>query len=104
WIDAPRDGHLNLRNGPGRSYNVIDKMPHGAKAHVLYKQDGWYKLRFDGRIGWASSRFLSDRKVKKDNKKNDKTFDSFDDAVAACNGTTGVARQACLAKNISRIK
>ncbi|SNS61531.1 SH3 domain-containing protein, partial [Antarctobacter heliothermus] len=62
WIDAPRDGHLNLRNGPGRSYTVIDKMPHGAKARVIYKQDGWYKLTFEGRTGWASSRFLSDRK------------------------------------------
>ncbi|WP_417207012.1 SH3 domain-containing protein [Antarctobacter sp.] len=64
WIDAPRFGHLNLRNGPGQAYQVIEKMPHGAKAHVIYKQDGWYKLRFEGKTGWANSRFLSEHKVK----------------------------------------
>ncbi|WP_198319851.1 SH3 domain-containing protein [Antarctobacter heliothermus] len=108
WIDSPRNGRLNLRNGPGKGYKVIDKMAHGAKVRVLYKQDGWYKLTFDGKTGWANSHFLSDRKVKgngkTNNKKGGKTFDSFEDAVAACKGVLGVDRQACLARNISRIK
>lgn len=107
WIDAPRNGQLNLRSGPGRNYKVIDKMPHGAKARVIYKQNGWYKLRFDGKTGWANSRRLSDHKVKDTNrpgKQDTKTYDNFVDAFAACSGLNRNDRQACIARNIRRIK
>lgn len=63
WVDAPRHGQLNLRTGPGRHYHVIAKIPHGARTRVIQKQDGWYKLRFDGKTGWANSRFLSAQKI-----------------------------------------
>lgn len=60
WVDAPRDGFLNLRSGPSTGYYVIDQMPHGSKVHVLATPGKWYKVRHEtGSVGWAHSSFLS---------------------------------------------
>lgn len=60
WVDAPRDGFLNLRTGPSTSYHVLGKMPHGSKVKVLATPGKWYKVRHDsGTVGWAHSAFLS---------------------------------------------
>ena len=58
YVNAPRDGFLNLRIGPGTQYHVIDKMPHAAPVEVLYRGHSWYKVAYGHRIGWAHKRFL----------------------------------------------
>ncbi|SMX43507.1 SH3 domain-containing protein [Maliponia aquimaris] len=65
WVDAPRDGYLNLRTGPSTHYHVIGKMPHGSKVEVLHTPGKWYKVRHQsGTVGWAHSAFLSSHPVR----------------------------------------
>ena len=65
WVDAPRDGFLNLRTGPSTKYRVIDQMPHGSKVKLLHAPGKWYKVKHrSGAVGWAHSAFLSDRPIR----------------------------------------
>jgi hypothetical protein len=52
---------LNLRDGPGTWATVIDQMPQGSPVRVLDgpTDDGWYKVRYDGIVGWAYGGYLS---------------------------------------------
>lgn len=48
-------GNLRLREGPSTRYRRIGLMPWGTMVDVLGKDQGhaWYKVNFDGLIGWA---------------------------------------------------
>lgn len=60
WVNAPRDGYLNLRTGPSTGYRVIEQMPHRSKVEILHAPGKWVKLRSErGRIGWAHSGWLT---------------------------------------------
>jgi uncharacterized protein YraI len=51
---------LNLRTGPGTSYQVQLVMPGGASVEVMGDpQGGFYPLRYNGTKGWASGDWLS---------------------------------------------
>lgn len=51
--------NLNLRSGPGTQHSILVTMPSGSTVDVLESADGWDKVRFGDRIGWASASFLS---------------------------------------------
>lgn len=60
FVNAPKDGYLNLRAGPSTAYEVQYQMPHGTEVEILRKEDGWARIRHEsGRTGWASSRYLT---------------------------------------------
>ena len=60
YVNAPKDGYLNLRTGPSTWYHVISKMKHGSAIHVISAPGKWYKVRDKyGSIGWAHSNFMS---------------------------------------------
>ena len=60
WVDAPRDGYLNLRTGPGTGYRIIEHMPHRSRVEILHRPGKWAKVRASsGRIGWAHGSWLS---------------------------------------------
>lgn len=51
---------LNLRQGPGTSYNVVTVMPGGATVSIMGEpQGGFYPVSFHGSTGWASGDFLT---------------------------------------------
>ena len=53
---------VNMRSGPGTSYNRIGKLHRGDEVTVLRSPgNGWVKLRAHetGRVGWMSARLLS---------------------------------------------
>ena len=53
------DGRLNLRTGPGTTYDVVTVMPDGASVELRGElQNGFQPLAFDGVTGWASSEWL----------------------------------------------
>ena len=60
YVDAPKDGYLNLRTGPSTGYHVIAKMKHGSPIHAIAATGKWYKVRTQhGSVGWAHSGFMS---------------------------------------------
>lgn len=49
--------HVNMRNGPGTSYSVVERLSRGQAVEVLSDPgNGWLKLRVSdsGRIGWMA--------------------------------------------------
>ncbi len=46
---------LNVRSGPGLSYNVVDHLKHGKQLEVLSSSDDWLQVNYDGRTGWVAS-------------------------------------------------
>jgi len=54
-------GNLNLRSGPSTSYKVLRVMPKGSLAVTVERttpSGRYYKLEYDGTIGWASGNYL----------------------------------------------
>lgn len=46
---------LNVRTGPGLSYDVMDQVTSGQRLDVIEENNGWYKIRLDNdQIGWVA--------------------------------------------------
>ena len=50
-------GFLRVRSGPGTNYSEIGKASPGKKYKYLAKQGSWFKIRFQGKEGWVSSKY-----------------------------------------------
>ena len=53
---------VNLRKGPGKEYDVIDTMPKGAAVEVIGSENGWIKVKYNGKEGFMGSSYLSKTK------------------------------------------
>lgn len=55
---------LNVRTGPGTSYEKVKSLPQNTKVHRVAKGDNnWSKIEIDGKIFYVSSNYLSKNKV-----------------------------------------
>ena len=52
-------GNVNLRTGPGTSYQRILTLPAGARVWVGGSLNGWYHVRFNGTEGYVSSSYIA---------------------------------------------
>ncbi|MCB1349418.1 MAG: SH3 domain-containing protein [Paracoccaceae bacterium] len=56
-VDAPWG--LNLRTGPGTSYDVIKSLPHGSYVTKVKAHGGWIKVHTSsGHAGWVAAQYL----------------------------------------------
>ena len=53
-------GQLNVRSGPGTSYDVIGKAPLNAYYNIVGgPQNGWYQIAYNGGTGWVSDSYVN---------------------------------------------
>lgn len=52
-------GYLNIRDRPSISAPVVAKAYDGARLTVLNQWQGWYLVRFQDVLGWASGNFIT---------------------------------------------
>lgn len=52
-------GYLNIRDRPNTSANVLARAYDGSRLTVLNEWQGWYLVRFNGILGWASGNFIT---------------------------------------------
>ena len=52
-------GGVNLRSGPGTSYDKVATVSLGSEVQAAAKQDGWTFVSVDGKFGWINSDYLS---------------------------------------------
>ncbi|HLZ69727.1 MAG TPA: SH3 domain-containing protein [Dehalococcoidia bacterium] len=73
---------LNLRSGPGQSYDVLAVMPNGATVIITGNptSDNWLPVQYNGQIGWADGVYV--------------TLNSPTPPQAGGNGSPGVAAAA----------
>lgn len=68
---------LNVRSGPGRTYDVIDVVRKNEKFEVLEEKNGWYKISVEGQVGWVSEKgtaLIHDRTIDELLKQGDQYF------------------------------
>lgn len=58
WVRA--EGGLNVRRGPGQSYEAVGRLENGAKVIPLAWQDGWAYVDLGSFVGWCSGDYLFD--------------------------------------------
>ncbi len=59
---------LNMRSGAGTSYRVITTLNKGTVVDVVSESNGWTKVKYDGRLGYVSSKYLEAIKPESSNK------------------------------------
>ena len=54
-------GYLNVRNGPGTSYSVTDRLTNGNTVIILSTNGEWYRILYHGtKTGYVHSAYVSD--------------------------------------------
>ncbi len=49
---------LNVRNGPGTSYDIVGKLDNGAKVKIVDTNNKWDKIQYNDIEGWVLSEYL----------------------------------------------
>ena len=50
---------LNMRSGPGGNYGVIGTLRNNDKVEIIKEVDGWYEIRFNGKVGYVSKSYIT---------------------------------------------
>ena len=58
-INADTGGTVNMRNGPGRKYDILHQIPIGTRVPVYdVGMDGWYQIGYLGKTGYMLGQYL----------------------------------------------
>lgn len=63
---------LNMRTGPTTKAKRVLTIPKGKKVYAYQRKTvsgTWYKVKYNGKVGWVSGKYLSSKKAKKTVKK-----------------------------------
>lgn len=66
-------GSVNVRSGPGTSYSRVTSGSKGEKAYIIGINEGWYKIIFNGKIGYVRSDYLDLTETPYENKSSSKS-------------------------------
>ncbi|GAA0699462.1 hypothetical protein GCM10008904_04710 [Paraclostridium ghonii] len=69
---------LNMRSGASTSYRVIVKIKKGTEVEVISESNGWSKIKYDGRIGYVSSEFLSNENKANSSRKSNENINTYE--------------------------
>ena len=58
-VDVDESSWLNMREEPSVKAMEVERLPRGAIVEVLETTEDWWKVRYKGETGWASSSYLS---------------------------------------------
>ncbi len=50
---------LNVRSGAGTNYSVLGSLSKGSKVEVISESNGWSKIKYNGSVGYVSSKYLT---------------------------------------------
>ncbi len=50
---------VNVRSGPGTTYDRLGTLPLGYAIRVLEEQAGWYRISFNSQEGWVAGQYTS---------------------------------------------
>lgn len=63
-VSIPSECFLSVRSGAGNEYPVIGSLAAGSKIDVISETLGWYKINFQGGIGYVNAYYISGVKSK----------------------------------------
>ncbi|MBD8068093.1 SH3 domain-containing protein [Bacillus sp. PS06] len=62
YVDVSSNSTLNLRSSASTNATITAKLAKGTEVKVLSESNGWSKVQANGKEGYVSSEFLSDKK------------------------------------------
>lgn len=78
--------NLNARNGAGTSYRIIMKLKKGTVVELLSQSNGWAKIKYDGRLGYVSIKYLSENQSQESSGTNTTTKEVNTDSLNVRSG------------------
>lgn len=61
---------LNFRSGPNTDYSIIGELSEGTSVTILSENNGWYKINYDGTVGYVYSNYISTGNASSNNSTN----------------------------------
>ena len=76
---------LNLRKGPSTNTSVITVIPQGATVSITAKNGVWYKINYNGNVGYVDSRYimLGEKPIEKPSENAQGAYDKILSAMKA---------------------
>jgi hypothetical protein len=65
---------LNVRVGPGTKYSISYTLKQGDEVELLSKENNWYKIKYLGQVGYASSKYLNFNRTISETNSNRNSF------------------------------
>ncbi|MDD3679051.1 MAG: SH3 domain-containing protein [Patescibacteria group bacterium] len=65
WINAK--GGLNMRSEPSKESQIVKIIPNGTELTAIELSGDWYKVSYDGKIGWVHRDFIKTFKEEESN-------------------------------------
>lgn len=50
---------INFRSGPSTYYEVVGQISPCIKLEIVYKENGWYNVRWNGHEGWVAANYVA---------------------------------------------
>lgn len=106
--------NLNMRSGPGTSYEKLAIIPKGTSIEMAEDCDcAWIKVSYKGIIGYVSSKYLSDKQPVNYLKSDTRTYESGTNSTShrvksskhtdsAPDGATALCRDGTYSYSVSR--
>ncbi len=58
-IKLKTDPNLKIRSGASKKSTTIGRIPNGASFEYIKEQNGWLRIRYNGKMGWISKQYTS---------------------------------------------
>lgn len=80
---------VNMRSGPSTSNSVVDKVSGGEKVFIFGFNCGWYKVKYDGQIGYIRSDLVTLTEVPYENSGSSNTYGKSSSGSSSSSSSSG---------------
>ncbi|GKU82237.1 SH3 domain-containing protein [Niallia sp. NCCP-28] len=81
YVNVTKGSELNLRKSASTTGSVIIKLARGTKVEVYSQNNGWSKIKANGKTGFVSSKYIAKTKISADNSNDSSSESSSESAV-----------------------
>ncbi|MEF9991134.1 MAG: SH3 domain-containing protein [Romboutsia sp.] len=68
---------VNFRTGPGTSYSKISTLSYNTDIGFISESGGWSKIKYNGKVGYMSSQYLSNKNISTPNNPSSSSADKL---------------------------
>lgn len=79
---------VNIRSGPSTSNGVVDTASSSSKVYIFGFNCGWYKVKYDGNIGYIRSDLVTLTEVPYDNSGSSNTYSGSSSSSSSSSGNS----------------
>jgi len=92
---------VNMRSGPSTSNGVVDKVSGGEKVFIFGFNCGWYKVKYDGQIGYIRSDLVTLTEVPYENSGSSNTYGKSSSGSSSSGSSSSGSSNASLGQQIA---